>query len=201
MDPRELDQKDEPEPRSWTSPSNKHLQPAPSLPILGTASCKTTSTTFYLLSPHPDGPGFAHRRRRTSGFAGCSPDLTHVHPYIQSTLRQTPTSRNTLQMAKPRDLRRILLSLTGLSAPPELRPLLPRQSSCHIITGLPKLGTERWIVSTGKYLGRAVLPTGSCISPVSAKSCNRGVTLHLKGHEELTITVWSSSDSECGVVA
>lgn len=115
--------------------------------------------------------------------------------------RQTPTSRNTLQMAKPRDLRRILISLTGLSAPPELRPLLPRQSSCHIITGPPEQHTGRWTVSTGKYLGRVVLPTGSCISPMGAKSCNRGVTLHQKGHEELTITVWSSSGSECGFVA
>lgn len=38
-------------------------------------------------------------------------------------------------MTKPKNLRRILLSLIGLSAPPELRALLPCQSSCHIITG------------------------------------------------------------------
>lgn len=79
--------------------------------------------------------------------------------YIQTSKilpRQTQISRNTLWMAKLKDLRRILLSLIGLSAPPALRLLLLCQSSCHIITGPPEQGTERWAVSTGKYVGRVV---------------------------------------------
>lgn len=204
MDPRELDQKDDPELWSLTSPSNEHLQPSPSLPILGIASCKTTSTIFHLL-PYLHlilmALGLHTGREEPQGLQAIH-QISPVYIHTSRALpRQTPTSRNMLQMAKPRDLKRILLSLIRLSAPPELRLLLPCQSSCHIITGRPKPGTERWTVSTGEYMGRVVLPTGSCISPVGAKSCNRGVTLHQKGPEELTITGWSSSDSECGFVA
>lgn len=141
------------------------------LPIPATASCKSTITMFYLLSYHLIllALGLHTVREEPQGLEDIL-QISSVYIHISKIPpRQTQISRNTLWMAELKDLRRILLSLIGLSAPPELRHPLLCQSSCQIITGPAEQGTERWTENSGQYQGRAVLPTGSCISPVDAK--------------------------------